>query len=501
MPVSDAAAAARALRQASEFAAATQGPDGAWRVFTEPRVLENAVVACSLAGVEGAQAARERAVRWLAGAEVQRHDRFAQAADSWLVAAATTGAAAAFTDPDTSDGPRARRALYLHALACATGCEGVDPRRLLDQAGHVLATERGQRFKPWQRTMLLAFQAIARSALDLPIPPAAIGELARAQGPDGSFYGMPLVTGMLHLALNRAAPAHRATLRARENLLAGQHPDGTWRFMVSETWDTGLMVRALRGHPHFDQAALPAALDFLAHDQRDDGGWGCAAALDSDNDTTGNTLLALAHTPWADQVRAAATAYARRHQRPDGLWTTWLDHDDTPAPDVVAHMVAGIDAAALPGVDTNPARRWLTQRGASGHWSSDWYVPAAYGAAETSTTAHPHALHPATVDALLAQQRSDGGWPRIEGEPYSSPAATGLALTALAAHQGHRPDTASAVDKAVRFLVDTQTQDGTWSDRPLMFGPRPFLTATRPQIHALAARGLRDTFPHPGTRP
>lgn len=102
----------RSLRKASEFAA-TQGPDGAWRVFTEPRILENAVVACSLTGVEGAQAARARAVRWLAGAAVQRHDRFAEAADRWLAAVATTGPGAAFTDLGASDGPRARRTLYL----------------------------------------------------------------------------------------------------------------------------------------------------------------------------------------------------------------------------------------------------------------------------------------------------------------------------------------------------------------------------------------------------
>ncbi|MEE1811805.1 prenyltransferase/squalene oxidase repeat-containing protein [Streptomyces sp. BE133] len=493
-PGGAAAAAARSLRMASEFAASTQGLDGAWRVFTEPRILENAVVACSLTGVEGAQAARARAARWLAGAQVQRHDRFAEAADGWLVAVATTGAGAAFVDLDVSDGPRARRALYLHALACAAGCEGADARRLLDQVGQALAAEYGQRLKPWQRTMLLAFQAIARSVLGLPVPAAGIEALGRAQGPDGSFYGMPLVTGMLHLALNRVAPGHRATLRARENLLAGQHPDGTWRFMVSETWDTGLMVRALRGHHHFDQAALPDALAFLAQDQNGDGGWGCAAALDSDNDTTGNTLLALAGTPWADQVRAAASGYARRHQTPEGLWTTWLSHDDTPAPDVVAHMVAGIDFAVLSGIDTAPARRWLADHGRSGYWPSDWYVPAAYGAAEISTTAHPHPPHLATVGTLLAQQRPDGGWPRIDGEPYSSPAATGLALTALTAHRRYLPESAPAVDKAVRFLINAQTDDGTWRDRPLMYGPRPFLTATRPQIHALAARGLRDTL-------
>ncbi|WP_051787914.1 MULTISPECIES: hypothetical protein [Streptomyces] len=264
---------------------------------------------------------------------------------------AATGSGAAFTDLAAKDGPQARRALYLHALACAMGSPGADARRLLDQVDTALAAEHGQRFKPWQRAMLLAFEAIARSALGLPEAAGRIEEFERVQSPDGSFFGMPLVTGILHLALNRTAPGHRVTLRARESLLADQHPDGTWRFLVSEVWDTGLLVRSLRGDRHFDQGALPAALTFLVRAQNPDGGWPCTAVLDSDNDTTGNTLLALAGTAEADRVRAAATRYARRHQTRDGLWHIWLAHDDTPAPDVVAHMVAGIEAAALPGIE------------------------------------------------------------------------------------------------------------------------------------------------------
>ncbi|GAA4681402.1 hypothetical protein GCM10023347_40280 [Streptomyces chumphonensis] len=488
------ATAGRCLDRATRFAVDGQGGDGAWRVPSEPRVLENAVVACSLAGVRHAQAARARAVRWLARARPQEHDPFTRAVDEWLVAVVATGGGAAFTDLAAKDGPQARRTLYLHALACAAASPGADARRLLDQVARALAAGGGARRKPWQRALLLAFDTIARTALGLPVPVGHVEEFERAQSPDGSFYGMPLVTGMLHLALTRATPGHRVTLRARESLLADQRPDGTWRFLVSEVWDTGLLVRCLRGDRHFDRAALPPALAFLARAQNPDGGWPCTAVLDSDNDTTGNTLLALAGTPQAGRVRTAATRYARRHQTRDGLWNTWLTHDDTPAPDVVAHMVAGIGAAALPGLDLARARTWLTAHGADGHWPSDWYIPPAYGAAEISTTAHPHAPHRPTVDALLAAQRDDGGWPRIDGEPYSSPTATGLALTALATHGSSLPDVGGAIGQALRFLVETQTDDGTWTDRPVMSGPRPLLTATGTQIHALAARGLRDAL-------
>ncbi|MFJ5675775.1 prenyltransferase/squalene oxidase repeat-containing protein [Streptomyces sp. NPDC093097] len=490
-----AAEAARCLGKAVEFAVQTQNGDGAWYVPSEPRILENAAVACSLAGVEQARAARERAVRWLEHAAPQQHDAFVAAADRWLVGLHRTPVPAAFTAPPSCEGPYARRALYLDALACAAGAPGADARRLLDQARTALGADRGRGVKPWQRAMLLAFEAIACSALGLPLPASTLPELARAQSPDGSFFGMPLVTGVLQLALTRVAPDRRMTLRCRESLLAAQHPDGTWRFCVSEIWDTGLMVRALRGHPRFDTAALPAASDFLAAAQRQDGGWACTAVLDSDNDTTGNTLLALAGTGPADRVRAAATRYAQRHQTPEGLWNTWDSSDDSPVPDVVAHMVAGIRAAELPGIELARAERWLSARATGDGWISDWYIPPAYGAAEIGTAVDAPPGRSAAARALLASQRPDGGWPRIPGEPYSSPTATGLALTALTAHPAEDVGTTdAAVAHGLGFLADTQNGDGTWSDRPVMYGPRPFLTVSGAQVHALVARGLRDAL-------
>lgn len=482
--------AERCLRKASEFAVKTQGTDGAWRMPSQPRVLENAVVTCSLTHVQGERAAlaRERAADWLRDATVQRHDPFVESADRWLLQAATgQGTAPAYSGLTATAGAHARRALYLHALACALGAPGADALQLLAATEVALGDERGSRLKPWQRIMLLAFDVIARTTLRLPLPTGTPGEFRRAQSADGSFYGMPLVTGVLHLALTRAFPDDPATHRCRESLLADQHSDGTWRFLVSEVWDTGLMVRALRGYPAFDTQALPAALAFLASTQNQDGGWACTAPLDSDNDTTGNTLLALAGTAWSDQGRTAATRYARRCQTRAGLWTTWHSSDDTPVPDVVAHMAAGIQAAALPGIDLTAAHSWLTEQRTHGLWLSDWYIPPAYGAAEISTLFPPGLHTRATTDTLLTTQRPDGGWPRITGELRSSPTATGLAVTALT----HQPDPPrDSVERALRFLIATQTDEGTWTDQPVMYGPRPFLTTTGTQVHAFAARGV-----------
>lgn len=319
----------RCLNRAVEFALGRQAGDGAWYVPSEPRTLENAVVACSLAGLEQVRPARERAVRWLEGASPQRHNAFVFAADQWLAGLHRTDGLTAFTAGASQGGPQARRALYLGALGYAVGATGSDALRLLDQARAALGPDRGRRLKPWQRAMLLAFEAFAGVAMGVPLARHTLQEWEQAQSPDGAFYGMPLVTGMLHLALTRTAPDHPVTRRCRDGLLAAQQPDGTWRFLVSEVWDTGLMVRGLRGHPRFDSAVLPAALDFLVSARKPDGGWACTAPLASDNDTTGNTLLALAGTDRATDpvLIAAAARYALSRRTPEGLWTTWHSSD------------------------------------------------------------------------------------------------------------------------------------------------------------------------------
>jgi len=488
------AGAVDALARAAEFAVTTQAADGGWHVPAEPRILETAVVACSLAGLPGAKEAHARAAEWLGRAEPQQHDAFVTAADRWLVTV-TTGGPAELAHPPTPQGPHARRAMYLHAVACAVQAPGADPRRLLEDARRALAAGAAARVKPWQRAMLLAFEAIARHTLGQPADPATVEEYGRTQSADGTFYAMPFVTGVIHLALNLTAPCHPVTRRCLHGLLGSQQTDGTWRFLVADIWDTGLMVRALRGQPHFDRAALPGALAYLHAAQNEDGGWACNAAMESDNDTTGNTLLALADSPWTTRGRSAAAGYACRLQTPQGLWTTWHSSDDTPAPDVTAHMAAGTAATALPGVDLAPARRWLTAHAKDGHWPSDWYLPPAYGAAEIAVPFATPAQQHQTVRALLHAQRADGGWPRFAGEAYSSPTATGLALTALTAFTDGSPNaTPAAVEQAVRFLTTTQTSKGTWHDRPIMTGPRPFLSVTPAQVHALAARGLRDAL-------
>jgi hypothetical protein len=76
----------------------------------------------------------------------------------------------------------------------------------------------------------------------------------------------------------------------------------------------------------------------------------------------------------------------------------------------------------------------------------------------------PRALQ-AAADQLLAAQRADGGWAQLE-TLASDAYATGQALYALQT-AGRLPR--QALDKGVRFLLETQLADGSWHVRSRSF--------------------------------
>jgi len=61
---------------------------------------------------------------------------------------------------------------------------------------------------------------------------------------------------------------------------------------------------------------------------------------------------------------------------------------------------------------------------------------------------------------LLAAQRADGGWADLASMKESSAFATGESLVAL--HEAGLPVSAPAYQRGVRFLLDTQQEDGSW---------------------------------------
>jgi squalene-hopene/tetraprenyl-beta-curcumene cyclase len=233
-------------------------------------------------------------------------------------------------------------------------------------------------------------------------------------------------------------------------------------------------------------------------------GWAFEFANDNypDIDDTAEVILALrraAASPDADAACERAARWTLGLQCRDGGWGAFdADNDsglvaslpfcdfgevtDPPSADVTAHVIEMLafertDAAAL-----SRAVDWLWgEQEVDGSWFGRWGVNYVYGtgaavpalvAAGTSPT---DARILRAVAWLEAHQNGDGGWGEDlrsyvdrewAGRGESTASQTAWALLALLA-AGRRDST--AVAQGVEWLVDTQTDEGTW-DEPWFTG-------------------------------
>ncbi|OKI02159.1 hypothetical protein A6A06_13855 [Streptomyces sp. CB02923] len=487
----------RALALATRHVLSTQRDNGSWAATPAPRVTETALCTLALARspLPGAGRAAGRGRAWLAaGAAPQDHHPVAHAVETALLSLALdTGGPIDVSHPSFDDPALSARARLLQTLALHTGRTthgGTGPRALRSLLATAVAAQ--GRLKRWSRVELWSAHALVEDHFgNRPAARHAARLIAGQQSPAGDFFGNPVTTALAALALQTAAPGTAAARRCTENLLAGQHPDGTWRFSTSDVWDTTLTVRAFRGAPDFDRHGLPAAVAFLAEAQNPDGGWPYRRGVESDNDTTGAALIALAGASGAPAgTLRAGVRHLAGQQRDDGLWRTWQSAGDPPVDDVTAHVVSALARhSGRHRVPLAAARDRLTERfHDQGRWHAGWYRGLAYATAEVLPAldaAVPANGHPA-ARALAGIRNPDGGWPVEAGGP-STPAATGLALAAL--ERGGLFDE-DLWAPGLGYLVETQRDDGTWPGVPLMYGPRPLLTHFPTQTHAFTADGL-----------
>ena len=259
----------------------------------------------------------------------------------------------------------------------------------------------------------------------------------------------------------------------------GLRPGG-WAFQFENPHypdldDTAAVALAL---DRFDSAryrnAIDRAAEWVIGMQSRNGGWG---SFDADN-----THYYLNHIPFADHGALL----------------------DPPTADVSARCLAflsqiGYDADH-PSVAAAIAYLRAEQE-PDGSWFGRWGTNYIYGTWSVLAALNSAGIVPDSpevrraVDWLITRQHEDGGWGEggesywshaTHGEaPYSTPSQTAWALLALmAAGEVSHP----AVARGVAYLIDSQDQDGNWDE--------PWYTAVGfPRIFYLRYHGYRAFFP------
>jgi squalene-hopene/tetraprenyl-beta-curcumene cyclase len=341
------------------------------------------------------------------------------------------------------------------------------------------------------------------------------------QEADGSWGGIqpPWVYSLIALHLRGYANDHPVMRRGIEGF------DGVWAIeddrifnpqaCVSPVWDTALaMIALLDSGLAPDHPALQLATRWLLREQVltggdwqvnakgvEPGGWSFEFENDlyPDTDDTAEVLIALARTRLPDE-RAKLRAIERgKHwlvgmQSANGGWGAFDRNNtrrivneipfcdfgeviDPPSEDVTAHVV---EALSLLGEADSPAvRRGLNylrrEQRPDGSWFGRWGVNYVYGTGGVLPAFHAagRAMSKPRFQRatrwLTAHQNADGGWgetcasyddPSLAGLGESTASQTAWGMIGLLAGNG----AAGAIESAARYLIETQEEDGQWTE-------------------------------------
>jgi squalene-hopene/tetraprenyl-beta-curcumene cyclase len=347
--------------------------------------------------------------------------------------------------------------------------------------------------------------------------------IVQRQEADGLWGGIqpPVVYSIIALHLLGYPLDHPVVRAALDGLDGFTIDDARGRRIEacqSPVWDTALAVVALADagvgaeHP-----AVRAASEWLAGEEITitgdwsvrrpglaPGGWAFEFANDHypDTDDTAEVVIALrraGHTPGAATAAAAAcdraVAWTIGMRSRNGAWGAFdADNDsrlvaslpfcdfgevtDPPSADVTAHiveMLAGEPAAPRHVIDR--AVEWLwTEQEPDGPWFGRWGVNYIYGTGAVVPALVAAGVSPSdprigrAVQWLEAHQNDDGGWGedlrsyvdrswRGRGESTASQTAWALLALVAAGRAG-----SEAARRGVGWLVDGQTDEGTWGE-------------------------------------
>lgn len=177
----------------------------------------------------------------------------------------------------------------------------------------------------------------------------------------------------------------------------------------------------------------------------------------------GYALLAFSATDLpASEFTDAWVHHLAAIQETDGHWCSNLPRPPLQSGDIpaTALVINALRKYPLPGRKAefservDRARKWLTKAKADNTDEAIYQILGLKWAGES-----PRRIQP-LAKALLAQQREDGGWaqlPTLKSDAY----ATGQAIYSLCVGAGI-PVNDPAIERARKYLLTTQLEDGTW---------------------------------------
>ena len=357
----------------------------------------------------------------------------------------------------------------------------------------------------------------------------AIEWVVAHQEADGSWGGIqpPWVYSLIALKHVGYSMEHPVMKKGLEGFNGFAIQEGnTWRLQacISPVWDTCLVMIGLLDSgmdPH--HPAIQKATRWMLKEQilaggdwqvkvRDAGPGGWAFEFENDTypdvDDTAEVIMALdmarlngADEEWKSQTIERGVEWTLAMQCKNGGWAAFdKDNDrgyvskilfsdfgealDPPSVDVAAHVVEMLGKLGYKG-DYPPIRRAYKyirdEQEPDGSWFGRWGVNYIYGTGAVlpaleaigENMGQPYVRR--AVDWVIAHQNSDGGWgescgsyvdPSLRGVGPSTASQTAWALMALlAAGEGSN----SATERGIRYLADTQQEDGSW-DEPYFTG-------------------------------